>query len=83
MGQSKRGRTFKTGEAKKSYYERLEHYNATGTWPKAKSALSGAQKAPEAHSEVHPEEQAPAAAPHPTLFDLDIPTPPSRGTFDH
>jgi hypothetical protein len=61
-------RTFKSGADKKIYYDRLEEYDRTGSWPKGKGTLSKAQGADEAHEVVHPEEQKPAAAPSPTPF---------------
>jgi len=75
------GRTFKSKQAQDEYWARWKQFQDTGSYPRAQKSLSGAQKASEAHKDVHPEEPAPAAAPHPTLFDL--PTPPNRGTFDH
>lgn len=85
------GRTFKSEEARKAYWDRWNALQAREDRVESKikarryiegsTALSGAQGA--AQSTSHPSHE-PAAAPHPTLFDME-PTQkrPKYTTFDH
>lgn len=85
------GRTFKSEADRQAYWarwnalqareDRINSKVATRNTIEASKSLSGAQGA--AESSVHPS-HAPAAAPHPTLFDIE-PTKPAAKytTFDH